>query len=32
MSRHRELTFQACSVAAIIGFGAVPSPGFIRKS
>jgi hypothetical protein len=24
--------FQACSVAAIIGFGAVPSPGFIRKS
>ena len=23
---------QAASVAAIIGFGAVPAPGFIRKS
>jgi hypothetical protein len=24
--------FQASSVTAIIGFGAVPSPGFMRKS
>jgi hypothetical protein len=36
-ARHRavdreRLFTQAASVAAIIGFGAVPAPGFIRKS
>jgi hypothetical protein len=32
MSKLSGLDFQASSVTAIIGFGAVPLPGFIRKS
>ena len=32
MSKLSHLDFQASSVTAIIGFGAVPLPGFIRKS
>jgi hypothetical protein len=32
MSRQLVPAFQAASVSAIIGFGAVPAPGFILKS
>jgi hypothetical protein len=32
MSKLNRSDFQASSVTVIIGFGAVPLPGFIRKS